>query len=88
MSPVLERPDDVALVRRTQLDLDLVPRAGLGVEEQHIQAARSRLSTLDLLDVQLTQAQERDIAGDLLLQPLLVEPDLGHFRRLLGSVMG
>jgi hypothetical protein len=62
----------VGLIRRSELDLDLVACVGLGIAEQQIEAPGVRLATLDILDGQVAEAQESRVLCQESLKPLLV----------------
>lgn len=48
--PVLDRPNDVPLVRRSQLEFHLIARPGVRVAEQQVEPACAGLAPLDFLD--------------------------------------
>jgi hypothetical protein len=71
--PVLQRADDVALVCDTQLDLHLVTGVALWVLQEHVEATKPRLATLNVLHVQVAEAKQWEFTDDRFLRPLLVE---------------
>ena len=56
--PVLDGPNDVALVRAAQLNLDLIASAGLGVLQKQIESPGARLYAFFLFEDQVAQSED------------------------------
>ncbi len=71
--PVLDGPNNVALVSLTELDLHLVPSIRFGVLKQQVEPAGPWLAALPILKIQVAQSQNRRVRGNLVLKPFLIQ---------------
>lgn len=71
--PVLDGSDDMSLVGRTQLNLDLIPGRRLRLGQEQVQPTCPGLPPLHISYGEVAKAEQARVRDDPLLRPLLAE---------------